>query len=157
MTCSDYISVTNTRATARVACVQEKKTNHPRRNEQTYKLNYNTWLQKGLNWGTLSLAFGSRRLDQFDVFMSPRATVNSQPVYATDGDAHRCVNLVMLTWQATCKMSGPPPDGLGYRFERGWGTWWAVSCSQGVKIAMTAQWRSNWKRNEQQLSNAAVL
>ena len=32
------------------------------------------------------LAFGSRRLDQFEVFMSPRATVNSQLVYATDGD-----------------------------------------------------------------------
>ena len=99
MTSSDYISVTNTRATASVACVRgekKKKTNHPRRNEQTCKpaqLHAQHVIAKGFELTHVILAFGSRRLDQFDVFMSPRATVNSQLVYAT---ADRC-NLVMLT------------------------------------------------------------
>ena len=59
---------------------KKNKTNHPRRNEQTYVI------AKGFELMHVILAFGSRRLDQFDVFMSPRATVNSQLVYATDGD-----------------------------------------------------------------------
>ena len=77
--------------TARVACVREKKkkkkTNHPRRNEQTYiqaQLQY--VIAKGFELMHVILAFGSRRLDQFNVFMSPPATVNSQLVYATYGD-----------------------------------------------------------------------
>ena len=89
MTCSDYISVTNTRATARVACVREKK------NRITLvEMNKHTSsTTTGFELTHVVLALGSRRLDQFDVFMSPRATVNS---HATEGDADRC-NLVMLT------------------------------------------------------------
>ena len=49
-------------------------------------------IAKGFELMHVILAFGSRRLDQFDVFMSPRATVNSQLVYATDGHREKFQN-----------------------------------------------------------------
>ena len=95
MTCSDYISVTNTRATARVACVREKKNRITLVEMNNIQAQLQYVIAKGFELTYVILALGSRRLDQFDVFMSPRATVNSQLVYATEGDA--ACNLVMLT------------------------------------------------------------
>ena len=71
---------------------KEKKTNHPRRNEQTYKAQLQYVIAKGFELMHVILAFGSRRFNQFEVFMSPRATVNSQLVYATDGHMEKFQN-----------------------------------------------------------------
>ena len=69
---------------------KKKKTNHPRRNGQNIQAQLQYVIAKGFELTHVILAFGSHRLDQFDVIMSLRATVNSQLVYATDGDTDRC-------------------------------------------------------------------